>query len=337
MLGAVGWVRGDLVRGEEWVRHGLKIATRLGDQAALTLTAAVLGDLAAERGDLVRAEEWARCALSLAEPAGDPSATREAWNMLAWVACARGDLAWAEEQYRRSADVFARVGDLLGGALSWAGLGEVACARGALSAAAANYRHARRLAQGVNAPLQALVTVGEARARLRAGRLRQAAALLAHTRSLAGADLFLRYVLERALVTAELHLSRGETGAADAAAQEALRMAVDGGRCRDEARARTLLGHCALARGRYGAATSHLRAALAPQVTMGTTLEAARTRLALAEALAGHADAGPRPDEAVLLLAEAAAQFARSGAALDLTQADRLARAWGTTPSWSLA
>jgi hypothetical protein len=55
----------------------------------------------------------------------------------------------------------------------------------------------------------------------------------------------------------------------------------------------------------------------------GMALEAARTRLALAEALV-RASSGDIPAEARTLLAEAKAQFAASGAARDLVEAERL-------------
>jgi hypothetical protein len=63
---------------------------------------------------------------------------------------------------------------------------------------------------------------------------------------------------------------------------------------------------------------------------MGTALEAARTRVVLAEALIARAATVEIPEAARQLLSDAQAQFARSGAALDLAQAEQLAAAWAT-------
>ena len=61
---------------------------------------------------------------------------------------------------------------------------------------------------------------------------------------------------------------------------------------------------------------------------MGAALDAAHTRLLLAEAVVAGAQTGCIPDEARMLLAEAQAQFAVSGAALDLAQAEQIPAAW---------
>jgi hypothetical protein len=124
------------------------------------------------------------------------------------------------------------------------------------------------------------------------------------------------FTLTWGLATAELHLHQGEVGAAEAAAQEALRLALDGGRRLDEARARALLGQCALAQDKPAAAVTHLRAALALQVERGAFLEAARTRLLLAEALVREAAPDLAPHEVATLRGEARAQFAASGVPL---------------------
>jgi hypothetical protein len=69
---------------------------------------------------------------------------------------------------------------------------------------------------------------------------------------------------------------------------------------------------------------SELRAAVGVLTDVGAALEAARARLALAEALA-TVEISP---ETRRLLTEARAQFAASGAVLDLDQAEQLAATW---------
>jgi hypothetical protein len=80
--------------------------------------------------------------------------------------------------------------------------------------------------------------------------------------------------------------------------------------------------------GRGAEAVTHLRAALALQLELGAALEAARTRLLLAEALVQAAGDGRVPAEALTLVDDARAQFATSGAALDLARAEQLSAAW---------
>src|SRR5207237_886811 len=96
----------------------------------------------------------------------------------------------------------------------------------------------------------------------------------------------------------------------------------------EEAVVRRLLGQCTLANGKCDAAEGHLRSTLALQTELGTALEAARTRLALAQALGRGTEGTKVPAEALVLLAEARAGFAASGATLDLAQAEDLAAAW---------
>jgi hypothetical protein len=113
-------------------------------------------------------------------------------------------------------------------------------------------------------------------------------------------------------------------------AEEALRLAARGGWLREKAWAQHLLGRFALARGMLTEAEPHLRAALALQTEIGSALEAARTRVALTEALVAKVGRGTIPAEARELLAAAQAQFATSGATLDLAEAEQVAAAWAT-------
>jgi tetratricopeptide (TPR) repeat protein len=327
-LGLAALQRGDLTHAGECAQRGLTIAERSGDRGALWVAWSLLTRVSTERGEFARAEECIGRALELVQPMGDPAALAVIWVDQASVAWAQGRLAEAEEQFRRSAAVFDRVGDLFGSIVCGVYLGYVARDRGALPAAATWFRQARRLARTVNARWQALAATGLAGVHLRAGRVRRVAAALAQAEAAAGAESFLWYVLERELVTAELHLVHGEIAEATAVAQRALLGAAPAGRRPDAARARCLLGRCALAQSEYAAATSHLRAALEVQVEIGTALEAARTRMALAEGLVAGIGSGEILAEARMLLAAARAQFAASEAVLDLARADHLSTAW---------
>jgi len=157
--------------------------------------------------------------------------------------------------------------------------------------------------------------------------------LLEHARALLAEQRSVGPMLEAGLATAELQLYQGALPAAQAAAEEALRLATDTEHHREEALARGLLGQCALASDAPADADAHLRAVLAMQMEMGATLEAARTRLALAEAVLAGAQTGCIPEEARMLLAQSRAQFLASGAVRDLRDVERVEQVLRTLPS----
>jgi hypothetical protein len=164
--------------------------------------------------------------------------------------------------------------------------------------------------------------------------------LLAHGRAHAAIHGLAEPALQAALLAAELQLGeiaagRGSVARALPCVEEALGLARAGHRRREEAVARRLLGQCALTVGDAAAAEAHLRTALTMLTEMGAVLEAARTRLALAAALTAAVGAEGIPAAACSLLNEAQAQFAESGAGLDVVQAQQLATAWGVRLSSS--
>jgi tetratricopeptide (TPR) repeat protein len=327
-LGLLSRVQGDTADAVECTRRGLAMAERGAEQAAIAELWSLRGALTCTRGDLAQAEECYRTALGIAERVGDQSSIASVESDLGFVAWARGDLAQAEGPLRHALEVFDRLGDQFGSLCQWHALGAIACDRGDLSRAAQAFRLARRGARRIgDLLLQQLGAIGQARARLLGGRVRQAAALLEHARALLDQQNVADVAVSAALATAELSLSQvpGDGAAlsrARAAAEEALCLAERQDRRREEAQARRLLGQCALAGGAPAEAEVHLRASLAMLGAMGARLEAARTRRALAETLL--AEAGTISEEAQQLIAEARAQFASSGASLDLAEAVRL-------------
>jgi transcriptional regulator with XRE-family HTH domain/tetratricopeptide (TPR) repeat protein len=326
----------NLARAEEGARRFLAIAELIGDQKQTAWAWGRLGDVAWARGDLAQAETYFQRFLEHSERIGHSPGVGFAWNGLGSVALDRGDLVRATDCFER---VRAGVGrerieSQHGVAEVTSNLGWVACEQGDLMAAMRWCRDARRRAQqAANGNLSAHAILIEAQTLLRAGRLRAAAVLLAHVRSQMSMPGFLRIDARLAVVSAELSLYEGPQDAARAAAEAALRRAMAGGLCLEEALARRLVGRCALAEGALGAAIAHLRAALALQVERGAALEAGRTRLVLAEALVHLAGDGCLPAEACTLVTEARAQFAASGATLDLAQVEQLAATWATRRS----
>jgi hypothetical protein len=209
--------------------------------------------------------------------------------------------------------------------------------RGEYRAAVPLLRQARKAAaRGGFARLEVEATVEQGRAHLLAGRRRATVVALARARHVAAAGPSVPAGHVQ-LLEAELALHEGCLPEAQTAAQEALHLACEGEARRGprlwlaefsqgrplQGRALRLLGVCSLRSGAPGEALPHLRAALALQLELGAALEAARTRLWLAQALA--AGGGTFPDEARTLLTDARAQFSRSGASVDLAEAERVA------------
>jgi hypothetical protein len=259
------------------------------------------------------------------------------------VALARGSLARADEFIRRGIDILAGIHDDNAVSECLSHLGCVACERGDLTGAVSLCRKARHLALGdpPGRNFTALTMLVQASAVLRgsslqspkASALRSAATLLGRGRALISRPGWMRLGARAALLTAELALHLAATGqgtpaVAQAAIETALQQATGEQLVRDEALARCLLGQCALLGGDPECAGSHLRAALHLQTEMGVALEAARTRMVLAATLMASTERRDVVPKACALLADAQAQFAASGAALDLAQAEQLAMAW---------
>jgi transcriptional regulator with XRE-family HTH domain len=316
--------RGNLAEAEEYNRHWLDIVGHIGDKQSLVDAWVGMGRLAVARGDFARAEDCSERAQALAVSCGYHWGAAGVWYLLGQVAHARGELARAEASYRHSLAIFEQLTAQLAVSRCWHDLGEVSCDQGELTAAARLCRQARRGAADFGAHMwEAAAILGQARARLRAGRLRAAAVLLEHGRALITAHGLMEFACHAALLTCELRLRQGALAAAQTAAEEALRLALAANRRADEALAQRLLGQCALARGRLGEAEDLLRSSLQRQIELGASLEAARTRVVLAGTLLRRTRAGTVPDEARRLLADAQTQFAASGAALDLFQAQQ--------------
>jgi tetratricopeptide (TPR) repeat protein len=322
--GILAWLRGDLAQAEEHWQECLALAERSGDQAGMVLGWGGLCAAFLSSGDLARAEECAQQGLALAERSDDQAGIASAYLNIGDGRWYRGMLEEAQTWLQRGTALMERIGNQFGSAWGWIVLGEVACDLGQCATAVTHCRHARRLARGIGEPRwQALAAVAQARAHLMGGRPRRAAVLLHHARASTTEHGFLWAILNASLVEAELHLCQGALDQARKTAEEALRLATDRSLPREEALARRLLGQCALAGGRVSEAEGELGRSLALLTEKGMVLEAARTRLALAEVLV-RASSGGIPAEARLLLAEARAQFAASGAARDLAEAERL-------------
>jgi hypothetical protein len=206
-------------------------------------------------------------------------------------------------------------------------LGLVACERGNFTAAAHLCREARHQARRIGLrAVEAIAALAQVRVILRGtpsrSRLRAAAMLLEHGRTLATTRGLAQPLLQATLLTAELHLCRGAVPQAQAAAAEALRLSTESGRQREEALARRLLGQCALAGRDVATAETQLRSAVDLLTAGEMALEAARTRRVLARALIAGSQGEAGPAEARALLAAARAGFVACGAALDLAQAE---------------
>jgi tetratricopeptide (TPR) repeat protein/transcriptional regulator with XRE-family HTH domain len=331
--------RGDFAQAEAYARRALALhagAGLGGRNAGWT----ELAQLACERGDLAQAEEYLRRGLASLERSphqGGMFGSAVPLNQLGTVAIHRGDLAAAEECFGRSLAIMERP-DFTGfpegpKSYAWHGLGEIARERGDLATAAGWYRRARHLARRWGAPdIEALAALGLVRARLAGltdgAHRRRAQALLAQGCAMATRRGLSLPVVRAALLEAEVHLRWGALVEAPRKAEAALHLATTVGRKREEAEARRALAQCALVGGAPADAEEHVRAALSSQLEMSAALEAARTRVVLAQVLVARTAGGPTPDEARRLLAEAVAQFAASGAVLDLTRAEHVAATW---------
>lgn len=334
-----GFLRGDLLRAEEYARRGLAINERSRQRDA-AISWQDLAQVAYERGDLTGAEEGLRRALAILERSdqqGGFEGSASSWNVLGTVAVQRGALAEAETCYRHSLDILERTeASGFPGPIShaWQGLGRIACERGDLATAVTWYRRTRHLARRCGSiDVEALAALGLVCARLRGqpagGRQRTATVLLEQGCAVATRHGLALPAVRAALLRAEVYLRQDALAEAQVAAETALELATSRQRRWEEGVARRLQGQCALAQHCPCEAEAHLRAALTVLTETGAALEAARTCLALAHALVMGTAADGIPTEASTLLAAAQAQFIRSGATLDLTQAQAAAAAWG--------
>ncbi len=335
-LGWLALLRGALDRADEFLHEGLAYMEASGDQWGMAWCWGGLGQVAQARGNLVGAEPWYQRSRVEMERLGQHAGVRDAVCQLASLARERGDLIAAEASL---GDILTRstvTDDRITLAHSLVGLAEVACERGLVIAAARLSHRGRRMAQRMGQrEWEVRAVLAQARTLVRAcqwspppeARLRRAATLLEHSRTLAAAHGFAWVALQATLLLAEFSLQRGMSGAAEGAAEEAWRLARDQGRSRETALASRLLGQCALASNHPRRAETHLRSALGQLTEIGAALEAARTRLVLAGALMSGAGERDIPEEARMLLREARDQFAASGAVLDLAHHERLVEA----------
>jgi tetratricopeptide (TPR) repeat protein len=333
-LGWLGVVHGEMpIPAEECLRRALSAAERSGDRYTACYCWGNLADLAWARGQLAQAQDNYERFGASALQGGYQICLGWAWNGQGYVALDRGDLAQAADCFGRALAIFEGAGYRGGAVAARGNLGAVACERGAYAAAVQWCRGARRLAQEVGASdLAAHSALIEAQAVLRAGssRLRCGAAttLLHEARTRVVRPAYGRLAVRLRLLAAELSLQQGTLREAETAAEDVVRVARADRIRLVEAQGRRAQGQCALLRGDPAQAETHLRAALALFDEMDAALEGARTRRALAEALiAGHSEGG-MPQEGHTLLAQAQAQFATSGAALDLAKAEHLAAVW---------
>ncbi len=321
--------QGHLAAADEQCRRSLQSFEICGGQYGAVACWQLLSAVACQRGEFAQAEEYAQHGLAATEQMGNEARTASAWQNLGRVALHRGHLPRAEEYFRRQLAIGERLEVPHTIAAAWLDLGTLAYERGELCEAARWCRAARRQAHGLSdTPLEAEAVLCLARVRLLSGRWDAAVMLLEHGLRLAGIRPWSRAAVQAALLDGEIQLRQGAVVEAQAAAEEALRLSGGQGRRLDEAIAHRLLGRIAIANGDATSAEAYLRSALARQRELGANLEAARSRLALAQALVMVA-APAIPAEARTLLSDAQAQFVRSGAALDLAQAQAAAAAWG--------
>jgi tetratricopeptide (TPR) repeat protein/transcriptional regulator with XRE-family HTH domain len=338
-MGNIAYLRGAFERAEEGYRRSQDIRERLGDQLGLIFVWVDRGVLAMERGELEGADTYIWRALSMAERLGiqgAPGGTAAHWANLGNIAFLRGDLDGAETCFRTSLAHMEAMGPQRHpGIVVHASyrLGAIACERGELTRAVRLCRDARHEARRIQAwDVAALATAWMVRARVRGWPAgvphRRARTLVSRGCAAATHPGFALSAVQATLLMAEVYLHLGASEAAGAAAGRALELASGQQRRLDEGVARRLLGQVALAQGAATDAETHLRAALDILTGVGAALEAARARLSLAQALVAQAEAEPIPPEAHTFLAEAQAQFAVSGAAIDRTRAEQMASAW---------
>jgi transcriptional regulator with XRE-family HTH domain/tetratricopeptide (TPR) repeat protein len=326
-MGSLALDRGRFAGAEQCWRRGLAIGEQIGNPRQAAVCWQGLAELAHLRGNLDLAEDCAQKGRALSEPVGHQASIGSAWLNLGQVALLRGALIEAEACFQRAHVIAAAT--QRSPAISTMELGLVARQRGDLVIAAAMFRAARRRGkQDGAARVEAAATIAQASVRLRQGRVRAAALLLARGRALADRDGWAQPAMQAALLQVELLLCQKEHDLALMAAEAALRRALAEGRRYDEALARRLLGQCILAQGDHALAENHLRAALALQTEIGAALEAARTRVVLATSLGRKAERETLAEEADALLAAARSQFIASGARLDLARAAQLAATW---------
>jgi tetratricopeptide (TPR) repeat protein len=254
----------------------------LGEQRALAAIWNNLGAVAQGHGDLTRAEQSYQQSLAIRVRIGEQPALGGVWSNLGAIATMRGEYHEAAERFRRAMDILEQTGppEYVAGTLI--GLGDLAFRRAEYAAAARWCRKARRLSREAELPdAEALAFLGMSRAHLHhpcrsARRINLANALLDRARHRAAMHGLAEPAVEAALLEAEIHLIQGAIALAEHAAGKALGLATVGQRRLCEARARLLLGQCALASG--GQAGPLLHAAGLIFEELGATQDAARSR-----------------------------------------------------------
>lgn len=241
-LGEVAYDRRDHRSAQQCFANGLAIRERLGDQWGIATSLHGLALVARERDDHPTAVRQFSQALDIRERIGDQQGMINSLANLGTLAQAQADFSLAGQCFARSLAIAERIDDQQGVAIAWHNLGRLSCEQGDLCAAANYSRRARRLAARIGFPaLEARATLEGARARLQAGRLRQAEALLDHARSLATEHHLIRTAIAAILLLAELRIGQQRQVEACAAAAEAIRRATDAAFPAETAQAQALL------------------------------------------------------------------------------------------------
>lgn len=265
-LGVVAWWLGEYEDAADQYRRALEAFERCG---AVQMTAAVfnnLGNLAQKQGDFDRATRWLERGLEVRLARGDRAGLARLYNNLGTLHGERGDFARARDYLLESVRIKQRIGD--GGlAVSCANLGEAYLRLGEGDLARPWVERALALCTEGNGP---------------------------------------GYLLPDAWrMSAELELLRGDAGAAHAAAERALALAVDTGDRPREAAALRVRASAELAAQDLTAADRTLERALEVLETLDQPMELGRTLRLRAERLAST-----HPAESEALLARARALLA---------------------------
>ena len=314
-LGVLAGLQDATEHAEEYVNRSLVICERIGDREGSASCLVKLAHAAINQGHYRRAEEYALRGLTICEQISDSFGLCEILDELAVLAELRGALDQAEEYLLRGLRVREQIHDRKGLVLSWTRLGALLGVRGDHGAtgrpfAPIPYRQARRLAQELGHPNgEALAALGSAVAHLRRARafpmgpahlhcrrLQVVAAYSRHTQTLLSTFRLAKVTVPATLLEAELLFQQGDMEHARHLAEEALALATTRLRWPDVARARRLLGMCALACGILDESEAQLRDAEEHFEQTGAVLELARTRAVLAELLHARAAVSPPPE-----------------------------------------
>jgi class 3 adenylate cyclase/tetratricopeptide (TPR) repeat protein len=131
---------GNYVEAGQYLKNGLALAQKHGDNTRCAEALAQLGQIAHEQGDWGQARAWLGESLALGQKLGAPGIIANARDGLGWVSYRVGDLAAAEEHFTASYQHFQAADDRRGQARTLNGLGIVAKLMG-------DYQKSRELRQ----------------------------------------------------------------------------------------------------------------------------------------------------------------------------------------------